>query len=197
VSRPDAPRVEDKREAILQAALELFAEQGFYGTAVPQIAERAKVAAGTIYRHFESKEALVNALYARYKAQLGACLMSDFPFSLAPRQQFHHFFRRTLEFAQKEPLAFKFLEGHHHGAYLDDASKGLSAGVLGPACAFFEQSARLKVTKPLPPEALTALSWGAIVGLVRAAWEGRVQLDAKLEAAAEDALWDAVKRREP
>ena len=48
----------DKREAILQAALELFAERGFHGTSVPSVAERAGVGAGTIYRHFESKEAL-------------------------------------------------------------------------------------------------------------------------------------------
>jgi AcrR family transcriptional regulator len=49
----------DKREAILRAALELFSERGFYGTAVPLIAERAKVATGTIYRHFKDKESLV------------------------------------------------------------------------------------------------------------------------------------------
>src|SRR6478736_3876176 len=60
----------DKREAILEAALELFAERTFDGTAVPLIAERAGVAAGTIYRYFDSKEALVNALYRRWKGAL-------------------------------------------------------------------------------------------------------------------------------
>ncbi|MGN6106845.1 MAG: helix-turn-helix domain-containing protein, partial [Kofleriaceae bacterium] len=53
----------DKREAIIAAALELFVERGFFGTAVPEIAERAGVGAGTIYRYFESNEALVNAIY--------------------------------------------------------------------------------------------------------------------------------------
>ena len=47
----------DKREAVLGAALELFVERGFHGTTVPEIAERAGVGAGTIYRHFASKEA--------------------------------------------------------------------------------------------------------------------------------------------
>ena len=45
----------DKREAILEAALELFAERGFHGTAVPLIAAKAHVGAGTIYRHFKDK----------------------------------------------------------------------------------------------------------------------------------------------
>jgi AcrR family transcriptional regulator len=46
--------VSDKREAIMAAALDLFVERGFYGTAVPEIAEKAGVGAGTIYRYFES-----------------------------------------------------------------------------------------------------------------------------------------------
>jgi AcrR family transcriptional regulator len=52
VNATAAPHVDDKREAILGAALELFAERGFHGTAVPQIADKAGVGAGTIYRYF-------------------------------------------------------------------------------------------------------------------------------------------------
>ncbi|MEA2752174.1 MAG: Bacterial regulatory protein tetR family, partial [Myxococcales bacterium] len=37
----------DKREAILDAALTLFAERGFHGTSVPDIAQLAGVGAGT------------------------------------------------------------------------------------------------------------------------------------------------------
>ena len=67
-SRPSQPVIArkgagDKREAIMTAALELFVERGFFGTAVPEIADRAGVGAGTIYRYFESKEALVNEIY--------------------------------------------------------------------------------------------------------------------------------------
>lgn len=191
-----AVRSDDKRECILEAALELFAERGFHGTAVPAIADRAKVAAGTIYRYFESKEALVNALYARYKSALGASLVSDFPFSSPPRAQFHHFFERAIGFAKREPLAFKFLEGHHHAPYLDDESRALEARVLEPARAFFEQTERLHVTRKTAPEALGAIVWGGIVGLVRAGWEGRLRLDPKIETAAEEALWDAIRRHD-
>ncbi|MCW7461137.1 helix-turn-helix domain-containing protein [Leptospira limi] len=53
----------NKSEEILSAALELFTAKGFDGTAVPLIAERANVAAGTIYRYFASKEELVNSLF--------------------------------------------------------------------------------------------------------------------------------------
>ena len=64
--------VGDKREAILAAATELFVERGFHGTTVPEIAERAGVGAGTIYRHFASKEAVVNELFRLHKQALTA-----------------------------------------------------------------------------------------------------------------------------
>ena len=59
--------VEDKRQAILDSALSLFADQGFHGTSVPQIAQKAGVAAGTIYRYFDGKEAMVNVLYRHWR----------------------------------------------------------------------------------------------------------------------------------
>lgn len=189
-----APDPADKRECILAAALELFAERGFHGTAVPEIAKRANVAAGTIYRYFDGKEALVNALYKRWKTALGASLTKDFPFSAPPRDQFRHFFGQALEFARREPLAFKFLEGHHHASYLDDECRAIEERVLEPARQFFEHGERTKVIRRAPPEALGALVWGGIVGLVRGAWEGRLALDAKVERASEEALWDAVRR---
>ena len=46
------------RERLLQAAQELIEEGGYGAASVAQVAERAGVAAGTLYRHFESKQEL-------------------------------------------------------------------------------------------------------------------------------------------
>ena len=48
-----------KREAILNAAIELFARKGYNGTAVSEIALQADVAQGTVFHHFKSKENLL------------------------------------------------------------------------------------------------------------------------------------------
>src|SRR5262245_30907186 len=90
----------DKREAILVAAVELFAERGFYGTAVPDVASRAKVGAGTIYRYFPSKEALVNALYQHHKTRLTQALVDGIDWSKPSRGVFHEFWRRVCVFAR-------------------------------------------------------------------------------------------------
>ncbi len=51
------------RDRLVRAALDLFTTQGYHASTTPQIAARAGVAEGTIYRHFDSKEHLLNELY--------------------------------------------------------------------------------------------------------------------------------------
>ncbi|GBD31703.1 HTH-type transcriptional repressor KstR2 [bacterium HR33] len=63
---PPPPRKRDAqstREKLVRAALDLFTSQGYHETTTPQIARRAGIAEGTIYRHFSSKEQLLNEIY--------------------------------------------------------------------------------------------------------------------------------------
>jgi len=191
---PYASRTEDKRECILSAALDLFAEKGFHGTAVPEIAEHAGVAAGTIYRYFTSKEAIVNAIYQRQKSQMLAAVMADFPFQGEARTQIHHFVSSVLTFARRYPLAFKFLELHHHAPYLDAKSREVESSVVTMANEFVAQHERAKVLRKAPEGVLSSLVWGAIVGFVRAGWEKRADTGEKSEVAFEEAIWEAVRR---
>ena len=52
---------ENTKQAILRAALELFAEQGFYRTTTKAISRKARIAEGTLFNYFQTKEDL--ALY--------------------------------------------------------------------------------------------------------------------------------------
>lgn len=185
----------DKRQAILDAALELFAERGFHGTAVPLVAERAGVGAGTLYRYFESKEALVNALYRHLKTLLATSLLEGFPLDQPPRAMFADCYRRLSAFAVHQPRAFNFLELHHHAAYLDDQSRACDAMVLAPLRAFVEQAQRAQALKELAPELLMAIVYGSIVGLVRAAEAGHLPMPlADALAQSEPVVWEAIRR---
>jgi AcrR family transcriptional regulator len=53
---------ERTRQMVLQAAYELFLEQGYAASSVRQIAERAGLALGGIYNHFTNKEAIFSEL---------------------------------------------------------------------------------------------------------------------------------------
>ncbi|MEM1485585.1 TetR/AcrR family transcriptional regulator [Oscillospiraceae bacterium PP1C4] len=61
---------EERRNEILDAADELFAQKGFDGTSTNDILEKVGIARGTLYYHFKSKEAIMDALIERYTTQV-------------------------------------------------------------------------------------------------------------------------------
>lgn len=59
------PAVVDKRDAILRAATQVFAQRGFFNAQVADVAKAAGVAAGTVYLYFRSKDDLLVSLFER------------------------------------------------------------------------------------------------------------------------------------
>jgi len=72
-----------KHEQIIRAALRVFAEHGLHGTPVPPIAAEAGVGVGTLYRYFDSKETLINAVFRDSKSRLKERLLSGIDHEVA------------------------------------------------------------------------------------------------------------------
>lgn len=64
------PKLTKKQKAILEAATELFAEQGYAGTSTSEIANKAEVAEGTIFKHYKSKKGLLLAIVSPMMVKL-------------------------------------------------------------------------------------------------------------------------------
>jgi len=183
-----------KSERILQAALELFTERGFHGTAMPLVAERAGVAAGTIYRYFDSKEALVNAVFQKWKRDFDdAAFGAGFPTHEPLRLQFRRTWRSAMEWALRNPIAATFVQLHFHAPYLDDASRTLVDRAFERGAAFFRLGNEQQVTRALPAEALMFMLDGIFNAMVRANRSGMVKLDDALLDAVEEAAWAAIR----
>ena len=184
--------VSDKRQAIMDAALELFVERGFYGTAVPEIADKASVGAGTIYRYFESKEALVNALYRQEKMRFAAGVIDSFPQGNA-REQFRTLWMRMAKFAVDNTKSFIFLELHHHARYLDAESLAVEQRMLGLFTSVVISAQARGELKAGAPSLLMGIVMGAFVGVIRSCVEVEAppsEADWKL---AEQCVWEAVR----
>ena len=59
------PAVVDKREAILRAAIKVFAGKGFFNSKVSDIAGEAGIADGTVYLYFKSKDEILHSIFDR------------------------------------------------------------------------------------------------------------------------------------
>ena len=73
----------EKQEKILQAALELFAKEGYHATSTSKVAKHAGVSEGLIFRHFVNKEGLLHAILGegerRFKALFADIVMENNP----------------------------------------------------------------------------------------------------------------------
>ena len=68
--RPGRPRSEQAEQAIIEATLDLFGEQGFEGVCVEAVAARAGVGKATIYRRWPNKEELLLAALSSMKSPI-------------------------------------------------------------------------------------------------------------------------------
>jgi AcrR family transcriptional regulator len=149
---------------------------------------------GTIYRYFESKEALVNAVFQRWKAALCNALLEGFPLEAPPREQFHIVWTRLARFAQQNRQAFAFLELHHHFPYLDEESRRIENEMLQLLAAFVSSASDAQVFKALDPALLMAIVYGAMAGLIKASWQGYLELTPRVIEQAEACAWEAIRR---
>src|SRR3954470_22927266 len=159
---------DDNRERIMAAALQAFAERGFHGTAIPEIAAEAGVGVASIYRRFESKERLGNEVFRDAKSRLRDALLLALDLRGTPRTMFLDVWARLVRFQRAQPLAFQFLEMQDHVPYLDGESRALEASLLLPILVATEAATK-KSAGGVPARVLIAMVWGAFVGITKAA----------------------------
>jgi TetR/AcrR family fatty acid metabolism transcriptional regulator len=100
----------DKRRAILDAAVRVFARQGFHGCRVSDIAEEARVAYGLVYHYFDSKEEVLDTLFLeRWDLLLGAIAEVDGRSELSPRQKLHEVASFIIDSYRHDPDLMKVI----------------------------------------------------------------------------------------
>ena len=97
------------KEKILEKALTLFAENGFNGTSVEQIAQNVGIKAPSLYKHFKGKEDILNSLIdlaeSRYEENFGSDKnIGKIPDSI---DEFIHETVEKIRFTMTDPLIRK------------------------------------------------------------------------------------------
>lgn len=106
---------DERRQAILAAALHVFAERGFAAARLEDVAARAGIAKGTLYLYFSNKEALFEDLIRSYVSpvldRVEAAAASAPPAHLMLQQLFELFRREVLGTERKKILQLLISEG--------------------------------------------------------------------------------------
>ncbi|QEM68822.1 TetR/AcrR family transcriptional regulator [Geobacter sp. FeAm09] len=188
----------DKRSEIVRAAVQIIAEQGFHGSPMAMIAERAGVAAGTIYCYFESKDILIRELYREIEGKMLEALRVGYQTERPIRERFLHLGINLLKYFVAHPIESKYMEQFHNSPYGADLRRGRFAKECQDDdllyLELFEQGVAQQVMKDLPHIVLFALAFGPMITLTRDHILGFIVLDDALIEKTIAACWDGIKR---
>jgi AcrR family transcriptional regulator len=179
--------LESARDRVFSAALILFEARGYHGVAVPEIAVRAGLAIGSLYRVAPSKEALANQLFQTIQGTFNARVFAPFPANRTLRERFSLFWRRLSDWAVEEPIAARFLFLQQHTPYLDATSLALEQLWNDAVGGFAREGALTGQLKPFSPEVVSSLVWGPLAGLLR-----HRSATPEHFTALEGAIWDSL-----
>jgi len=99
----------DRAALVRRALIELVAANGFRGTSMSAVAERAGVATGTAYVHYGSKDDLVLAAYREVKAELGIAALAAVDATTPPDMRFRQLWHATYNHLATDPVRARFL----------------------------------------------------------------------------------------
>lgn len=99
----------DKRRAILDAAIRVFARQGYHSTRVADIADEAGVAYGLVYHYFHSKEAVMTELFTERWSLLLDASDALYERDLRPREKLAGIARFIIDSYRHDPELMKVI----------------------------------------------------------------------------------------
>src|SRR2546427_2674108 len=111
------------RQRLVRAALELFTAQGYHDTTTPQISKKAGVAEGTIYRHFHSKQHLLNELYRGAARWAGKLVRDADTLQVGPREKLAELGRGLVAGAARESAVARLFLLQRYSELLDEESR--------------------------------------------------------------------------
>ena len=184
------PAKPSKRDAILDAMLDVVVERGFHDAPMSLIAERSGASAGVIYHHFASKSEIIQALYEQVRALQRASFFAGYSPQMEAREAFIHVWLNGYRFYRKRHREMRFLEQYENTGFACPPAEGSPDAQAG---AEFEQRFRPRsqggVLNEWPKEVLKEVTVGTVVRLAR---QPRKVPEPVLRDIAEK-IWEAVR----
>jgi AcrR family transcriptional regulator len=188
------PRVDEKhllarRRQIMEAALNCFSRQGFHRTTMVDIIDEAGVSAGSIYRYFDSKEAIVAAIAEEHHAP-EATVLAAVTDDDDIRDVLHELARVSLgrlddpkEQRWRRITVQLWAEALRNETVMGIVRQGLEEPVAALARLFATAQQRGMLAEGAGPHALAQLCASIFQGLVlQQAWDPSVDVSAYMDA---------------
>ncbi len=158
---------EDIRSRILQAALRLFAAKGYEGTTTKDLAGKANVAEGTLFRYFPNKKAILIEVATRGWVDILTDLLTELSEMGSYKAVAQVMRRRVLKMRENSDLLrVCFIEAQFHPELKERIQSEVIAKMTDVAEAFFQTAIDRGIYRPMNPKIVAQVFLGmfAIAG---------------------------------
>jgi TetR/AcrR family transcriptional regulator, repressor of fatR-cypB operon len=177
----------DKREAILEAMLDLIVERGFHDAPMSVLAKRSGASPGVIYHYFPSKDDLIHAVYERVASIKHEVFFEGVSVDESPREALLRIWLNAYRFYRSHRKETRFLDQYLNSSYCKTGAEGAhpeSARIVK----WMQPKKKGGILKDLPPEAIESLTLGLAASLAKAP---KAFSTATLKSIAET-VWNAI-----
>ena len=152
---------EDTKQRILQAALKLFARKGYDGTTTKDLAKTAKVAEGTLFRHFSHKKAILIEVTTNGWIEILTDLLTELS-EMGNYKAIDRVMRRRVlnMHANADLLRVCFIEAQYHPELQERIQSEVIGKMTDVAEAFFETAMNKGIYRRMNPKIVAQVFLG-------------------------------------
>lgn len=184
-----------KKECILKTTLDLIKDNGFHGTPISLIAQKAGVASGTIYHYFPSKDAIIIELHQIIKEQMAEAMFSDVNTKKEYKQQFFDGWMNLVKYFINNQAALVFLQQFNSSPYARLASPANAKPSVNKFYEFFKSGMDKGYLKQMEYMMIASVVFGCITSVANHHVAGRFDFKDGDICKVANIIWDGIKFR--
>jgi len=182
-----------KIEKIFEATFALIARNGIHNTPVSAISRKSRVATGTIYHYFESKEALINALYLSLKEKMLQAVMAGHDAERGYRAKFFRIWINYYDYLVDNAEVLSFVEQCSNTPIITDETQKTADAIVSPLLKFFQEGIKNGALKQDNVQLIVSLLHGSVVSLAKLQISGRLDATNEVKQSVAEFCWKGLK----
>ena len=183
----------NKKEKIINTAIKLFIKQGFENTPTSQISEEAKVATGTLFHHFKTKEELINSAYLYAKRKAIEDTSKAYSNGENVKERLKKAWNITLEWGYNNKNYMDFMFQFSNSVYISKLTKKEGSLVAEPFTEILDKGVKKNLFKNLPREILHETYFNIYRSFLHC-MRTKNTFDKSLVSKGFKVLWDALEK---
>lgn len=182
-----------KIDALIAATIDLVYDQGLASITISKVAKQAKVATGTVYIYFKSKEELLRHVFTMLKKRSVKTTMEDLdfskPFLPTMKKLWLNYFQYSLD-NEKETV---FMEQLKYSPFIQNMRIGWLEEFDKPIASFLEVGKQELLIKNEDNNLLYGALLGITREMVKIIYEGQIELNDSIRDRMFKMVWDSIK----